>query len=328
MFNALKRRLEMINKINIRNAIASLAVVSTLTLGGAALFTSSASAEEFTPPPFPGGGELPVPPSNEAVPPTHSDPAPPTGSGNVEPAPVTIPSGEVESHEPARVLRARMAGQKLVLSLQCSSSGTVGLKGGASQHFDCRAGKGSAALKLSSKQRQRGSGSRGLRVAVEVREGGSTTRVPLVIRRGEVPTTASASSALVYWNGVAAQCASNGAGQGGILRFETNSLNGFGAAPGERVYWRAYRYTYSNGAWYSSPNNWESYTVSPSEIGVEDYNFTFYEMAQLFRVPARTWTFAGVQVWTPRTGYRFAWVTTSGGGYGNVYSEGGYCYTA
>jgi hypothetical protein len=328
MFNALKRRLEMINKINIRSTIASLALVSILTLSGAAAFTSSASAEEFNPPPFPGDGELPVPPSNEAVPPAHSDPAPTTAGGNPEPAPVAIPSGEGESHQPARVLHARMAGQKLVLSLQCSSSGTVGLKGGASQHFDCRAGKGSAAVKLSSKQRQRGIGNRGLRVAVEVREGGSTTQVPLVIRRGEVPTKASASSALVYWNGVAAQCASNGAGQGGILRFETNSLNGFGAAPGERVYWQAYMLAYSNGAWHAYPNQWESYTVSPSEIDVDDYNYTFYEMAQLFPVPARTWTFAGVYVWTPRTGYRFAWVTTNGGGYGNVYSQGGYCYTA
>lgn len=318
----------MINRIDIRSIIASLAFVSALTLGGAAIFTSSASAEEFTPPPFPGAAELPVPPSNETAPPVHSAPAPTTTSGNAEPEPVAIPSGEVESHEPARVLRARMAGQKLELSLQCSSSGTVGLKGGTLQHFDCRAGKGSAALKLSSKQRQRGSGNRGLRVAVEVREGGSTTQVPLVIRRGGVPVKASASSAPVYWNGVAAQCASSGAGQGGILRFETNSLNGFGAAPGERVYWQAYMYTYSNGAWHATPNNWESYTVSPSEIDTDDYNFTFYEMAQLFRVPARTWTFAGVFVWTPRTGYRFAWVTTSGGGYGNVYSEGGYCYTA
>lgn len=313
----------MINKIDIRGIIASLAFVSALVLGGAATFASSASAEELTPPPFPGVGELPIPPPNETVPPTHSEPAPISGGGNAEPAAVTV-----SPPESAQVLRARLAGQKLALSLQCSSSGTVGLKGGASQHFDCRAGKGSAAVKLSSKQRQRGIGNRGLRVAVLVREGDSTTQIPLVLRRGASPTGASASSALVYWNGVAGQCASNGAGQGGILRFETNTLNGFGAAPGERVYWRAYMYTYSSGAWHVNPNNWESYTVSPSEIETDDYDFTFYAMAQAFRVPARTWTFAGVYVWTPRAGYRFAWVNTSGGGYGNVYSESGYCYTA
>lgn len=311
----------MISRIDIRSIIASLALVAALTLSGAA---SSANAEEFTPPPFPGGDELPVPPSNETAPPIHANPAPAPGSGNAEPPPVVIPSGEVESHESAQVLRARLAGQKLVLSLQCSSSGTIGLKGGASQHFDCRAGKASAALRLSSKQRRRGAGNRGLRVAVEVREGDSATRVPLVIRRGAAPTGASASSAPVYWNGVAGQCASSGAGLGGLLRFETNSLNGFGAAPGERVYWQAYVYAYSNGAWHAYPNNWESYIVSSDSSD----SYTFYIVSQSFNVPARTWMLAGVYAWTPRTGYRFAWVTTSGGGYGNVYSEAGYCYTA
>ncbi|MEX2107609.1 MAG: hypothetical protein WD827_01830 [Solirubrobacterales bacterium] len=297
----------MTTKIAFRGIIASLAFASALIMGGTAL-APAASAE--LPPPFPIGEELPAPPTEGEAPTT---PPPADSSGVVGPPVAVEPSTQ------ARVLRARMAGKKLALSLECSSAGTVKLSGGAARRFSCADGKATAALKLSAAQRKRGNSAKGLRIAVLLHTGGDTIRVPLTIGGSSDSNTAS-TSAGVYWDYTKGQCTSYGAGRGGLARIETDSRNGFGiAAAGETIYWKAVLWAYINGSWKTYPyGSWESYPVN-STMG--------YTVTQTFTIPANMWTITKVYAWTARAGYRSMWVNNNGGGYGNVYSKDGYCRT-
>ena len=323
-------------KIDIRSIIASLALVAATVLGAAAALAPAAQAE-LVPPPLPGAGELPSAPSNETVPPDQeAAPAPAEGGTEPAPAPSTAPASDpATAHRPAtRVLRAKLSGRKLKLTLQCSTGGTVRVKGGGSRHFKCHGGRARAALKL--KKLGRRHGPRAMRVVVIVRSGRSTTRVPLSIQARPIAARANISSASSFWNEVSGQCVSYGPNQGGFVRVDTTTYNGFGtAAPGEPVYWRMYFFLYYGGAYHAYAHGWEHYAVSSAASGSSGDGYMIiggggygYTVAQDARIPARTWAVTGVQVWTQRGGYRFAWANNAGGGYGDVYSQNGFCYTS
>jgi hypothetical protein len=319
------------NRTFIRRSLASLALA--LTVGGSAVLAPAAGAETLVPPPPPGAGELPQPPQEEAVPSVTSTPPATETLASSAPDAAAVPvTPQASSPEAPRVVRARLAGQghSLVLSLGCSSGGTVALRGGTPHRFACHGGKAGATLSLGAR-REVGAG--GLRLLVLLRTAGSTVRVPLTISSARPGTqSASASLAAPYWNGVSGECVSYGPGRDAYVHIQTEAFNGFGvAAPGEAVYWQSYLFAYEGGAWHPYGAGWNSYTVGGSIgggyviIGGGDSGYSF---SQAFHISSRIWTLTGVYVWTKRTGYHFAWVNNTGGGYGDVYSQDGYCYSS
>jgi hypothetical protein len=319
------------SKTFIRRSLASLALALALVVGGAAVLAPAAGAETLVPPPPPDAGELPQPPQEEAAPPVISTPAateaPASSAPDAAAAPVTP---QATSPEASRVVRARLAGHSLVLSLHCSSSGTVALGGGAPHRFACHDGKAGATLSLGAR---RNAGAAGRHLLVVLRSAGSTVRVPLTVASARPGTgSASTSSAGPYWNGVSGACVSYGPGRDGYVYIQTDTFNGFGvAAPGEAVYWQSYLFAYEGGAWHPYGAGWNRYTVSGSSG--DGYVIIYggdsgYSFSQAFHISSRIWTRTGVYVWTKRTGYHFAWVNNAGAGYGDVYSQDGYCYSS
>jgi hypothetical protein len=206
----------------------------------------------------------------------------------------------------------------------------VALGGGAPHRFACHGGKAGATLSLGALRKV---GAAGRHLLVVLRSAGSTVRVPLTVASARPGTgSASTSSAGPYWNGVSGECVSYGPGRDGYVHIQTEAFNGFGvAAPGEAVYWQSYLFAYEGGAWHPYGAGWNSYTVGGSIgggyviIGGGDSGYSF---SQAFHIPPRTWTMTRVYVWTKRTGYHSAWVNYTGGGYGDVYSQDGYCYSS
>lgn len=333
----------MSTKIDIRSGLALLALACALAISAAASAAPAAHADELTPPPPPGGAELPTPPEDESSSPSEATPPPP---------PVVNPTGNptgtapeaVSNQAPApvvkklakrpRVLRARLAGRRLKLVLQCPSNGTVSLKGGASQRFHCKGGRAGATLRLPHRLR-----AHRMRVVIVIHAAESRARVPLTIRRRSASKRARTYlSAPVYWNEVERQCVSFGLGKGGDVQVDTTTYNTFGAAPGEAVYWDAYLYLYYGNAWHRYHHGWESYLASSPSGGGGGNGVSIVggggfgtPILQSFRIPARTWAYTGVYAWTRRTGYEWGWVRTNGAGYdtalsGKVAAPNGYCY--
>jgi hypothetical protein len=320
-------------KTHDRRSLPVLLVALALVVAGFAALVPVAGAETLVPPPPPSFGELPEAPQEEAAPPAAAAAeaeAPPSSAPSTSPAPAAPQAADPGA---ARVVRSRLAGNSLVLSLRCSSGGTVAMRGGASHRFACHGGRAGATLSLGARRRV---GLAGLHLLVVVRSAGSTVRVPLTIARSRPSTGSASASSASYWNGVGGACMSYGPGRGGYVYIETETFNGFGvAAPGETLYWQSYLFAYEGGAWHPYGAGWSSYTVSSEASGSSGPGYTViggggfgYAVSQAFNIAPRTWTLTGVYVWTKRSGFHFAWVNNNGGGYGDVYSQGGYCYSS
>lgn len=319
-------------KTHDRRSFHALLLALALAVAGLAALAPVAGAETVVPPLPPSFGELPEPPQEEAAPPAVAASAEGEAPASSTPSSASAPATPQAAAPGApRIVRTRLAGHSLILSLRCSSGGTVGLRGGSSHRFACHGGKASATLSLG--VRRIGPG--GLHLLAVVRSAGSTVRVPLTVARSRPNAGSASASSLSYWNGVSGACVSYGPNRGGYVYIQTETFNGFGvAAAGETVYWQSYLYAYEGGAWHPYGAGWSSYAVSSAASGSSGEGYVIiggggygYSLSQAFHIAPRTWTLTGVYVWTKRSGYHFAWVNNNGGGYGDVYSQGGYCYS-
>ena len=267
-----------------------------------------------------------------------SPPGPPSVRG--VPAPPKPSNGPERARIALQLVKGRLDGRRLAVTLRCDHSGSLELRVGSQRigggPFRCRDSRASVGISLPRDVATRAAKRRGIRATATASVAGWRTTFGLRLGRRTRPALARAS----YdnrWTIQAAWCTDYG------FQASVDTATLFSGEYGDQVWWRPIGWQHETQSWSTrtyiyryglGDNLWDSYTAVPDNGYLIDANgnWTHYGHSQiqvrslgLWTTRRGVWVAPAIQSWTHRGGYQHRYIrTTTTNEYGEALSD--WCY--